>query len=62
MHVEPVTLTPIGKVVGGRTEPDDDSWSSVEAGTHLDDQRFGPTWSLTSRTSTSSSFRSTKRR
>jgi tRNA (Thr-GGU) A37 N-methylase len=32
----PITLTPIGKVVGGRAEPIDDDWDAVEASIVLD--------------------------
>jgi tRNA (Thr-GGU) A37 N-methylase len=35
-----VTLTPIGVVEGGRTEPIDDQWDSVEAVIRLDAARF----------------------
>jgi tRNA (Thr-GGU) A37 N-methylase len=35
-----VTLTPIGVVEGGRTEPIDDQWGSVEAVIRLDAARF----------------------
>ena len=35
-----ITLTPVGVVVGGRTEPIDDDWGGVEAVIRLDD-RFG---------------------
>lgn len=34
-------MQPIGQVRGGRVEPDDDDWGSVEAEIVLDD-RFGP--------------------
>lgn len=33
---EPITVTPIGRVVGGRTEPIDDDWDAVEATIVLD--------------------------
>ncbi len=33
---EPIALTPIGTVVGGRTEPIDDDWDTVEATIVLD--------------------------
>jgi tRNA-Thr(GGU) m(6)t(6)A37 methyltransferase TsaA len=36
-----ITLDPIGVVVGGRSEPLDDNWGSVEATIRLAD-RFGP--------------------
>lgn len=36
-----VTLHPIGKVVGGRTEPIDDDWGDVEAAIVLDDRFTG---------------------
>ena len=35
-----VALDPIGVVVGGRTEPIDDDWGTVEAVIRLDGQRF----------------------
>jgi tRNA (Thr-GGU) A37 N-methylase len=37
-----ISLDPIGVVVGGRSEPIDDNWSSVEAIIRLDAGRFGP--------------------
>jgi tRNA (adenine37-N6)-methyltransferase len=37
---EPVVLTPIGTVVGGRSEPVDDHWAGVRADIVIDD-RFG---------------------
>lgn len=40
--MEPVTLTPIGRVVGGRAEPRDDVWGDVTATIELDGARFGP--------------------
>ena len=42
MHVtnEMVTLTPIGTVVGGRSDPVDDHWGEVRADIVIDD-RFG---------------------
>lgn len=39
--MEPVTLTPIGRVVGGRAEPIDDAWGDVTATIELDGARFG---------------------
>ncbi|MGO9340980.1 MAG: SAM-dependent methyltransferase [Acidimicrobiales bacterium] len=39
---QPITLVPVGVVRGGRIEPDDDSWGSVEASIELDRERFGP--------------------
>ncbi|MCJ7436700.1 MAG: TrmO family methyltransferase [Acidimicrobiia bacterium] len=36
-----ITLTPIGTVVGGRTEPIDDDWDAVEATIELDAERLG---------------------
>ena len=38
VHV--VELTPIGRVVGGRAEPDDDDWGEVRAVVRLDTVRF----------------------
>jgi tRNA-Thr(GGU) m(6)t(6)A37 methyltransferase TsaA len=40
MH--PVTVIPIGFVGGGRAEPIDDDWDSVEAEIVLDPDQFGP--------------------
>jgi tRNA-Thr(GGU) m(6)t(6)A37 methyltransferase TsaA len=37
-----ITLEPIGVVRGGRVEPIDDHWGSVEAVIRLDADRFGP--------------------
>lgn len=37
---EPVTLTPVGVVEGGRAEPVDDGWDAVEAAIRLDPARF----------------------
>jgi tRNA-Thr(GGU) m(6)t(6)A37 methyltransferase TsaA len=37
-----VTLEPVGVVVGGRAEPIDDDWGTVEAVIRLDGQRFAP--------------------
>lgn len=37
-----IALTPIGHVRGGRTEPVDDQWDSVEAAIALDPAQFGP--------------------
>lgn len=39
-----LTLTPIGRVVGGRREPYDDSWDAVSAAIRLDEHRFSPDW------------------
>jgi tRNA-Thr(GGU) m(6)t(6)A37 methyltransferase TsaA len=36
--IEPVTVVPIGTVVGGRAEPVDDDWEGVEAAIALDDR------------------------
>jgi tRNA (adenine37-N6)-methyltransferase len=36
-----ISLEPIGVVVGGRSEPIDDNWGSVEAIIRLDTDRFG---------------------
>jgi hypothetical protein len=36
-----VTLLPVGRVRGGRTEPMDDGWDAVEAAIELDGARFG---------------------
>lgn len=41
MTPEPITLTAIGHVRGGRAEPIDDDWATVEADIVLDD-RFPP--------------------
>jgi tRNA-Thr(GGU) m(6)t(6)A37 methyltransferase TsaA len=38
---EPVTVTPVARVVGGRAEATDDAWEGVEAAIVLDD-RFEP--------------------
>jgi tRNA (Thr-GGU) A37 N-methylase len=35
-------VTPIGYVVGGRTEPADDDWDAETATIRLDDTRFTP--------------------
>ncbi len=40
-RVEPVTLTPIGRVAGGRTEVRDDDWGGVTAAIRFDAQQFG---------------------
>lgn len=40
--MEPINLMPVGFVRGGRTEPVDDDWDSVDAVIELDDARFGP--------------------
>ena len=37
-----IELEPIGRVVGGRTEPVDDDWDAVPAAVELDADRFGP--------------------
>lgn len=37
-----ISLDPIGHVRGGRTEPIDDEWDSVDAMIELDEKRFGP--------------------
>jgi tRNA (adenine37-N6)-methyltransferase len=36
------TVTPIGQVVGGRTEPQDDDWDAVTATIRLDAAQFTP--------------------
>ena len=36
-----VVVRPVGQVVGGREQPDDDSWGEVEAVIALDDAQFG---------------------
>lgn len=43
-HDEParITLEPIGHVRGGRVEPVDDHWDTVDATIELDGSRFGP--------------------
>lgn len=41
MPVE-VVLRPVGQVLGGREQTDDDSWDGVEAAIALDEARFGP--------------------
>ncbi len=40
--MDPLTVTPIGSVHGGRREPIDDDWADVECQIRLDDTRFGP--------------------
>ena len=40
--MQPITLTPIGVVEGGRSEPVDDHWGDVESTIVLDGTRFGP--------------------
>jgi tRNA (adenine37-N6)-methyltransferase len=40
--VNPITMVPIGVVVGGRAEPIDDDWGSVEATIELDGERYTP--------------------
>ena len=37
-----IELEAIGRVVGGRAEPDDDDWGSVRAVIRLDGDRYGP--------------------
>ena len=36
----PIELTPIGTVVGGRTEPDDDGWDAEVCEIEIDSSRF----------------------
>ncbi len=38
----PIHLTPIGRVHGGRAEPEDDNWDAVEAEIHLDPAILSP--------------------
>lgn len=38
----PVTVQPVGRVVGGRAEPTDDHWGGVRAAIELDATAFGP--------------------
>ena len=38
---DPITVTPIGTVVGGRTEPIDDDWDTVDATIVLDAAQLG---------------------
>jgi len=38
---DPIVLRPIGVVRGGRAEPVDDAWDSVEAAIELDPAQFG---------------------
>jgi tRNA-Thr(GGU) m(6)t(6)A37 methyltransferase TsaA len=38
----PIHIDPIAHVRGGRVEPEDDAWGSVEARLELDTSRFGP--------------------
>lgn len=40
--MEPITMTPIGTVRGGRAEAVDDHWADVEATIVLDGDRFTP--------------------
>jgi tRNA (adenine37-N6)-methyltransferase len=40
--VRVIVLDPIGVVAGGRTEPIDDDWGSVDSVIRLDGSRFGP--------------------
>ena len=42
MAMQPVTLVPVGRVVGGRVEPADDGWGAVEAEIVLDATTYGP--------------------
>jgi len=37
-----ITMTPIGRVIGGRAEPIDDDWGAVEAVIALDPDQFTP--------------------
>ena len=37
-----IDIQPVGRVVGGRAEPDDDDWGAVRAVIRLDAERFGP--------------------
>jgi tRNA-Thr(GGU) m(6)t(6)A37 methyltransferase TsaA len=37
---EPIAVTPIGRVVGGRAEPIDDDWGDVECTIELDSAQF----------------------
>lgn len=39
---EQITLTPIGWVANGRSEPIDDDWDAVESTIQLDPAQFGP--------------------
>ena len=39
--IEPVTLTPVGRVEGGRGEVRDDDWAEVTAVVRLDADQFG---------------------
>ena len=38
--ISSVTLTPIGEVIGGRIEPEDDAWGEVESVIRLDPLQF----------------------
>jgi tRNA-Thr(GGU) m(6)t(6)A37 methyltransferase TsaA len=38
--VDAVEVTPIGRVVGGRMQPDDDDWGDVRAVIRLDESRY----------------------
>lgn len=40
MSTQPIILRPIGHVAGGRAEPIDDNWDSVDAEIHLDPEQF----------------------
>jgi tRNA-Thr(GGU) m(6)t(6)A37 methyltransferase TsaA len=40
--VDAIEMHPIGIVVGGRAQPDDDDWGAVEATIELDASRFPP--------------------
>jgi tRNA (Thr-GGU) A37 N-methylase len=37
-----IVIQPVGWVRGGRGQPEDDSWGTVEAAIALDPERFGP--------------------
>jgi len=37
-----IDMQPVGQVVGGRAQPDDDDWGDVRAVIRLDAARFGP--------------------
>jgi tRNA (adenine37-N6)-methyltransferase len=37
-----IEIEPVGHVVGGRSEPDDDDWGDVRAVVRLDAGRYGP--------------------
>ena len=40
--MESLTMTPVARVVGGRSEPVDDNWDEVEAIIRIDGERFTP--------------------